>query len=83
MKIGVRNGTNNELVIVNTDPLGKRVAVRCSSCDRVFMVGAAALADGGVNCGCTPLSAKERTARHAARDDLVVLRQQPDWRPGR
>jgi hypothetical protein len=83
MKIGVRTGTNNELVIVNTDPLGKRCVCRCSACGRTFVVGAGALVGGGVHCGCMPLPAKERTALQSDRQDLVARRQLRDWRPGR
>jgi hypothetical protein len=83
MKIGARAGINNELVIVNTDPLGKRCVCRCSACGRTFVVGAAAFTSGGVHCGCAPLSAKERTALQSSRHELDARRQLRDWRPQR
>jgi hypothetical protein len=84
MKIGARAGTDNDLTVVgHADATRKRVVVRCSACGRVMTFGAAAFASGGVHCGCTPLSAKERTALQSSRHDLVARRQLRDWRPGR
>jgi hypothetical protein len=83
MKIGARAGTDNELVIVNTDRLGKRCVCRCSACGRTFVVGASALVGGGVHCGCAPLSAEERAALHSDQHDLDRRRQQRNWRSGR
>jgi hypothetical protein len=83
VRVGARAGTDNELVVVSRDPLGKRCVCRCSACARTFVVGAGALVGGGVHCGCAPLSAKQRTALQSDRHDLVARRQQQDWRPGR
>jgi hypothetical protein len=83
MRIGMRAGTNNELVIVNTDPLGKRCVCRCSACGRTFVVGADTFAAGGVACSCQPLSADHRDALRAEAQDSEWRRQQQDWRPQR
>jgi hypothetical protein len=83
MKIGARAGTNNELVIVNTDPLGKRCVCRCSACGRTFVVGAAAFASGGVACNCAPWSADRRDELRAEARGLNMQRTQRGWRPQR
>jgi hypothetical protein len=75
---------DSELIVVgHVDATRKRVVVRCSACDRTFVVGAGALGFGGAHCGCTPLSAKERTALQSSRHDLVARRQLREWRPQR
>jgi hypothetical protein len=84
VKIGARAGTDNELVIVSRDPLGKRCVCRCSACGRIMTFSAAAFASGGVACGsCRPLSADRRAALRSDQHDLDWRRQQRDWRPGR
>jgi hypothetical protein len=83
MKIGARAGTNNELVIVSRDPLGKRCVCRCSACGRIMTFSVAAFAAGGVACDCAPLSADRRAALQSDRHDLGLRRQQRDWRPQR
>jgi hypothetical protein len=82
VKIGARAGTDNELVIVSRDPLGKRCVCRCSACGRTFVLGAEAFASG-VTCNCQPLSADRRETLHSDRHDLDWRRQQRDWRPQR
>jgi hypothetical protein len=57
--------------------------VRCSACERTFVVGIGAFASGGVHCGCRPLSAEERIALQSEQHDLDQHRAQRDWRPGR
>jgi hypothetical protein len=82
MKIGARTGTDNELVVVSRDPLGKRCACRCSACGRTFVVGAEAFASGAA-CNCQPLSAGARETLRSDRHDLDWRRSQQDWRPQR
>jgi hypothetical protein len=68
-----------ELVVVGRDPLGKRIAVRCSACGRAFVIAAGATP----HCGCAPLSADRRDALRAEARDLDLRREMGDWRPRR
>jgi hypothetical protein len=83
MRIGTRAGSDNELVVVSRDPLGKRCVCTCSACGHIMTFSAAAFASGGVACDCAPLSADRRAALRSDQHDLDWRRQQRDWRPQR
>jgi hypothetical protein len=68
VRIGASAGTDNELVVVSTDPLGKRCVVRCSACSRTFVVAASAAVSA--QCVCRPPTADRLAELRSEQHDL-------------